>query len=65
MGAVGGSTVPEAAEVVEEMLLWRVEVLCRRSIDPLLCGRCPNAPRPTCVALLSPPPLSMASPKDV
>ena len=38
-GGAGGSIVPEVMEAVEEMLLWRVEVLCLRNKDPLLPGR--------------------------
>ena len=44
-GPLGGSIAPDAAEVVEEILLFRVEVLCRRSIDPALAGRGPETAR--------------------
>ena len=44
-GALGGSMAPDAADAVEEMLLCLVEVLCRRSIDPVLVGRGPDTAR--------------------
>jgi hypothetical protein len=46
---------PDAPDVVEEMLLCRVDVLCRRTIDPDRMGRGPvdalaaTAPRPSLV----------------
>ena len=38
-GALGASIIVEFMDAVEEMLLWRVEVLCLRNIEPLLPGR--------------------------
>jgi hypothetical protein len=48
-GAVGGSIFPDAPDVVEDKLLWRVEVLCLRRIDPALTGRVPDGTRPAAV----------------
>lgn len=45
-GALGGSIAPEAPEVVEDTLLWRVEVLCRLNIEFVLAGLGPVGPRP-------------------
>ena len=41
-GALGGSIAPDAVDAVEEMLLCLVEVLCRRSIEPVLAGSGPD-----------------------
>jgi hypothetical protein len=48
-GALGGSMAPEAPEVVDEMLLCRVDVLCLRSREAVLAGRGPVTPRPAAV----------------
>lgn len=44
-GALGGSIAPDAAEVVDEILDCLVEVLCRRSMEPVLASRVPVVPR--------------------
>jgi hypothetical protein len=43
---VGGSIAPDAPDAVEDILLCRVELLCRRSSEPVLAGRVPFVPRP-------------------
>lgn len=52
-GALGGSIAPEAPDVVEDTLLCRVEVLCRRKIELVLAGLGPVGPRPTTEVLAS------------
>ena len=42
---IGGSIFADVADVVEELMLCRVEVLCRRSNDPALVGRGPDTAR--------------------
>jgi hypothetical protein len=37
---------PEAPDVVEDILLWRVDVLVRRRIEPDRMGRDPEGARP-------------------
>ena len=39
----------DVADVVEETLPWRVDVLCRRIIEPVLAGRVPEGTRPAVV----------------
>ena len=45
MGALGGSIAPDAPVVVDDMAFWRVDVLCRRNIDPDRTGRVPVGAR--------------------
>jgi len=53
-GADGGSIVPEAAEAVEDMLLCRVEILCRLKSEPLRTGLVIGAPpRPVITVFVS------------
>lgn len=52
---------PDTAEVVEETLLCRVELLCRLKIDPVLAGRGPEGTRPGPPTLFSMTELLIAS----
>lgn len=52
-GAFGGSIAPEAPEVVEDTLLWRVEVLCLLKIEFVLAGLGPVGTRPPIDPLFS------------
>jgi len=53
-GALGGSIFPVAPEAVEDTLLCRVDVLCRRNIEPALAGLGPvEGTRPPAFPLTS------------